>query len=180
MQNVRFDDNYVNKHKFRINNTLRFAEGFLSPNDRILDLGPKNSLSKIMVEKGYEVTNTPFGVDLDDDYEIVMGDFDVVTSFEIFEHMVSPYPLLKSISAKRLIASVPLKLWFANAYWNTGDSFDCHYHEFESKQFDMLLEKAGWKILKSEKWVSKVTSIGFRPILRRFFPRYYIVYCERD
>ena len=104
----------------------------------------------------------------------------MVTAFEIFEHMVSPFPLLRAISAKKLVASVPLKLWFTNAYWNNNDPFDKHYHEFEPKQFDLLLNKAGWRIIKSEKWVSKTSQIGVRPLLRRFVPRYYIVYCERE
>ena len=43
-------------------------------------------------------------------------------------------------------ASVPLRLWFANAYRNKSDQRDQHFHEFEDWQFDWLLEKAGWKI----------------------------------
>lgn len=175
-----FSTTYSKTHDQRFQKTLRFMEGVISGSDKILDLGPENPFSKVMVEKGYHVENTPANTDLDLDFEMVKNsEFTVLTSFEVFEHMVSPFPLLKASGAKKLVASVPLKLWFANAYWNEKDPFDRHYHEFEPRQFDMLLEKAGWKVIKSEMWKSWSNSLGIRPLLRRFTYRYYIVYCER-
>lgn len=163
----------------RFENTLVFLEKSVPPNSKILDLGIRNLFSEMMEDKGYKVTNTERGIDLDLDYDIVLSEeYDVVTAFEIFEHMVSPFPLLRSIKAKTLVASVPLSLWFARAYWNESDDFDRHYHEFEPRQFDMLLEKAGWKIIKSEKWISKTSGLGIRPFLRNRTPRHYIVHCE--
>ena len=98
----------------------------------------------------------------------------------IRNNIASNMCMLKNIKCKRLIASVPLKLWFAEAYWNPNDDWDKHYHEFEVKQFDLLLEKTGWKIKDSALWTSPDPSkIGIRPMLRYFVPRYYIVYCER-
>lgn len=147
---------------------------------KILNLGPDNPLSELLEKDGYSITNTGVGQDLDLDFEIVKSDeFDAVIGFEILEHMVSPFPLLKAIKAKKLVLSVPLSLWFAKAYWNESDPYDRHYHEFEPRQMSMLLEKAGWKVLKEEKHVSKANKIGIRPLLRRFTPRYYFVYCER-
>ena len=55
-----------------------------------------------------------------------------------------------------------------------------HYHEFEDWQFDWLLEKSNWEIEKKEKWTSPIKKIGFRPILRKFTPRYYIVYATKS
>ena len=82
--------------------------------------------------------------------------------------------------AKKMIASVPLKLWFSDAYWNENDDRDKHYHEFEVKQFNFLLEKTGWKIINSQKWKPyKKISLGIRPLLRMVTNRYYIVYCEK-
>ena len=68
--------------------------------------------------------------------------------------MLAPFNLLNSIKDKKLIASIPLKLWFANAYWNDEDDWDKHYHEFEPKQFEFLLNRTNWKIVDSEKWKS--------------------------
>ena len=103
----------------------------------------------------------------------------MVTAFEIFEHMLAPYQVLKDIKATKLVASIPLRLWFAPAYRSKTDMWDRHYHEFEDWQFDWLLEKSGWEIKKREKFTHPVKKIGFRPLLRLFTPRYYIVYAER-
>ena len=132
-----------------------------------------------MESEGFTVHNTGI-VDLDLDTKTVVKEgYDIVTAFEIFEHLVNPFSVVNSLVCTRLFASVPLSLWFAKAYWNEDDPWDRHYHEFEPRQFDMLLEKAGWTIVDSEKWISKSDKIGFRPLLRRFYPRYYIVFCER-
>ncbi len=175
-----FDENYGKRASERFERTLKFMEGKVTRENKILDIGPTNPMSDFLKEKGFDVDNTPQGQDLDLEFDIVKDKhYNVVTSFEIFEHMVSPFPLLRAIEADTLITSVPLRLWFSTAYWNDKDPFDRHYHEFEPRQFDMLLEKAGWEILDSEQWTSPVKKLGIRPILRRFVPRYYIVYCKR-
>lgn len=170
-----------NRHlEKRYTKTLTFLKKHAPENASLLDLGTENPFSIIMKEAGFSVQNTQ-GEDLDVDYQKYTNlGVDLVTSFEIFEHMLAPFNILKSLKTKRLIASVPLKLWFASAYWNEKDDWDKHYHEFEVKQFNFLLEKTGWKIKDSELWTSSDwRKIGVRPILRHFTPRYYIVYCER-
>lgn len=165
--------------KKRYKHTLSFLKDTISEEDKILDLGVQNPFSKILSKEGYNVTNTQ-GEDLDLETDIVKTqEFDVVTAFEIFEHLVSPFNILKDIQAKKLVASIPLRLWFTPAYKSKTDPWDRHYHEFEDWQFDWLLEKAGWKILKREKFTNPVSKIGIRPILRKFTPRYYLVYAER-
>jgi hypothetical protein len=165
--------------KKRYNITLDFLQEVISKEDKILDLGVTNPFSEILRKEGYAVTNTN-GEDLDVDTSAVKNDdYNVITAFEIFEHLVSPFNVLKDIKATKIVASVPLKLWFAAAYQNKDDIRDRHYHEFEDWQFDWLLEKAGWKIKKRVKFTNPVKKIGFRPILRRFTPRYYLIYAER-
>ena len=166
--------------KKRYKYTLKFLEQFVTKEEKILDLGVRNPFSELLLKEGYDVTNTK-GEDLDIDTSAVKTDtFDVVTAFEIFEHMVSPFNVLQDIQSTKLIASVPLKLWFASAYRSKTDDWDRHYHEFEDWQFDWLLEKAGWRIKKREKFTNPVKKVGIRPILRRFTPRYYLVYAERS
>lgn len=165
--------------KKRYKYTFNFLQQFVNKNDKILDLGVNNPFSEILRKEGFNVTNTS-GEDLDLDTTAVKStDYDVVTAFEIFEHLVSPFNVLQDIKAKKLVASVPLKLWFASAYRSKTDERDRHYHEFEDWQFDWLLEKAGWKIKKREKFTNPVRKVGIRPILRRFTPRYYLIYAER-
>ncbi|NQU87722.1 MAG: methyltransferase, partial [Mariniphaga sp.] len=72
---------------------------------------------------------------------------EVVTALEILEHLVSPFSVLRNLPGKKLIATVPLRLWFKSAYKNTNDTWDCHYHEFEDWQFDWLFQKSGWNII---------------------------------
>ncbi len=172
-----YENTFPNK---RFRRTLEFLQQAVAPPAKILDLGVDNPFAEIMRKNNYEVTNTS-GEDLDENTNAVKNlNPDVVTAFEIFEHLLSPYNLLKEIQAPKLVATVPLKLWFSSAYRSKTDLRDRHYHEFEDWQFDWLLEKAGWKIIKTEKWTNPVNKIGLRPLLRKFIPRYYAVYAERQ
>lgn len=166
--------------KYRYERTISFLKKHRPEASNILDLGTQNNLSKLMISSGYNVENTQ-GQNLDIDFSVVKNShIDTVTAFEIFEHMFAPFNVLRNINAKHLIASVPLKLWFANAYWNEKDDWDKHYHEFEIKQFNFLLKQTGWKIHAHEKWSSYQNfTLGIRPILRMFTHRYYIVYCRK-
>jgi len=159
--------------------TLDFLKEHISTSSKILDLGVENPFSAIMKDNGYDVANTT-GEDLDEDFSSVQKSYaNVVTAFEIFEHLIAPYNVLKEIKADKLVASIPMRLWFAPAYRSKTDKWDRHYHEFEDWQFDWLLEKAGWQIKARKQWTNPVKKIGIRPILRWFTPRYYIVYAER-
>lgn len=170
---------YTTLPKKRYRHTLEFLKEVLPAPAVILDLGVRNPFSEIMEAHGYTVYNTE-GEDLDNLPEIVNKyNVDAVTAFEIFEHLLNPYTVLKTIEAKKLIASIPMRLWFASAYRSKTDMWDRHYHEFEDWQFDWLLEKTGWAAKKSLKWTSPIKKIGFRPLLRQFTPRYYAVYAER-
>ncbi len=171
-----YEKTFPNK---RFKHTLSFLQKHINPSESILDLGVENPFSKIMLDEGYKVENTK-GEDLDVDFTTVQNSTtDVVTAFEIFEHLLSPFSVLKEIKADKLVASVPMRLWFAKSYQSKTDPWDRHYHEFEDWQFNWLLEKSGWIIKDSAKWTNPVNKLGFRPLLRRFTPRYYIVYAER-
>ncbi len=159
--------------------THNFLEKHVSKSEDILDLGVVNPFTEVMMSSGFSVKNTT-GEDLDvDTSAIEKSKADVVTAFEIFEHLLSPLSVLKSIKANKLVASIPMRLWFSSAYRSKTDKWDRHYHEFEDWQFDWLLEKAGWKIIDSKKWTNPAKKIGVRPLLRLFTPRYYIVYAEK-
>ncbi len=171
-----YEDNFPDK---RYRHTIEFLEKNIKKDEVILDLGTENPFSKIMRERGFNVHNTK-GEDLDLNHTNLKSEtYTVTTAFEIFEHLLSPLEILKNLKGNKLVASIPLRLWFAPAYKSKTDQWDRHYHEFEDWQFDWLLEKAGWKIIKTEKFTNPVKKIGFRPLLRVFTPRYYMVYAER-
>jgi hypothetical protein len=161
----------------RYEKTVSFLQASLEPPSRIVDLGANNPFSDIMRSMGHEVSNTEGDLDLD--VSSVQVSADVVTAFEILEHLVAPFNILKEIEAPRLFVTVPLALWFAPAYRHPTDPWDRHYHEFEEWQFDWLLEKSGWEIVRKERWKSTIGQLGVRPILRRIYPRYLAVEARR-
>ncbi len=164
----------------RYKETLQFLTKVSPAPATVLDLGVRNPFSELMEKKGYQVTNTS-GEDLDLNTENVKNTTaEIVTAFEIFEHLIAPFNVLREIPSDKLVASVPLRLWFSSAYRSKSDKWDRHYHEFEDWQFDWLLEKAGWEIKERHKWTNPVGKIGIRPLLRYFTPRYYAVYAERS
>ncbi len=170
----------MSHHTKRYHHTLAFLQMVLPAPATILDLGVRNAFSEIMEQNGYIVYNTE-GEDLDLVPEIVKKQkVDAVCAFEIFEHLLAPFNVLKEIESAKLIATIPLDLWFAKAYRSKSDKWDRHYHEFEDWQFDWLLEKSGWTIKKTEKWTSPVNKLGFRPVLRKFIPRYYAVFAKKE
>ena len=173
-----YEGNFPNK---RYAHTIAFLKTAIPDiaNEHILDLGVRNPFVDFMEKEGYKVQNTS-GEDLDMDTSVLKTtDYSVVTAFEIFEHLLSPFTVLQSIQSTKLVASIPLRLWFAPAYQSKTDPWDRHYHEFEDWQFDWLLEKTGWEIKKSVKFTNPVNKLGVRPLLRKFTPRYYLIYAER-
>ena len=168
-----------NVHQKRFQKTLAFLNKNIVKGSYILDLGVQNPMSELMKANGYKVENTN-GEDLDEDQTgLINSNAEVATAFEILEHLLSPYQVLKSIRAKKLVVSVPLKIWFSSAYRSKTDLRDRHFHEFEDWQFNWLLEKTGWKIVASQKWINPPESFGIRSLLRYFIPRHYIVYAEK-
>ncbi|MBC7643465.1 MAG: methyltransferase [Flavobacterium sp.] len=172
-----YEKTFPNK---RFKHTLEFLQKHISKDETILDLGVENPFSEIMQQNDLKVTNTT-GEDLDENQEALQNsEAKVTTAFEIFEHLLNPYTILKEIKSDKLFISVPLRLWFSPAYRSKTDMWDRHYHEFEDWQLDWLLEKTGWEIIDRQKWTNPVKKFGIRPLLRRFTNRYYIVYAIRS
>ena len=164
----------------RFNITLDFLKKHISTNETILDLGVPNPFSKIMLANDYTVKNTN-GEDLDNNQSTLQNeDYSVVTAFEIFEHLLNPYTVLENVKCDKILISIPMRLWFSSAYRSKTDKWDRHYHEFEDWQLNWLLEKTGFKIVDSIKFTHPVKKIGFRPLLRYFTNRYYLVYAIRE
>lgn len=129
----------------RFKRTIQFVSKHISKDESLLDLGVKNPLSSLLIQEGYRVKNTN-GEDLDQELRAIMEEnYTTVTAFEILEHLLNPYGILKNIKASKIVISVPLRLWFAPAYRSKTDIRDRHYHEFEDWQLEWLLEKTGWK-----------------------------------
>jgi len=163
----------------RFDKTFDFMSETMPPPAKILDLGTPNSQGEFLKSKGYSIENTS-GEDFDLKPQIVgTAGYDAVTAFEVLEHLVNPMGVLREITAPKLFASIPLSLWFSKAYRSKTDPWDRHFHEFEDWQFDWLLEKSGWRVIRRKKWTNPSIVPGIRPILRSFTPRYYAIEAER-
>ena len=82
-----YEGKYPHK-RYRL--TLAFLKKHISTEEAVLDLGVDNPFSKIMRDEGFDVQNTK-GEDLDRDFSSVQNSkANVVTAFEIFEHLVAP------------------------------------------------------------------------------------------
>jgi len=138
----------------------------------ILDLGKSNILSRLLIKEGYNIRNTFF--DLDEHPTQLYHD--VVTGFEILEHLIEPAQVLKHINCNEAVFSVPIPRLFEKTYWNWGDRYDQHFHEFHPMQFDKLLNHCGWEISNSEKWRSYSSFAGW---LLLWEPKHYIVHIGR-
>ena len=167
--------------------TVRFMEKVIDENQKILDLGGETTMSVFLGDRGYILQNTASDIDFDylGDSLAKYDNVDVVTAFEVLEHLFAPLDLLEKLPADKLILTVPLKLWFSKAYMHVpvvdgGHVAYGHYHEFEPEQLHMLLDKSGWEIKYSEKWkAASRIPLGIRPLLRNFTDRFYAVYCEK-
>lgn len=167
-------------HRDRFARTLAFVRQSLPPPARLLDVGPDNALAGELRAAGYAVENTGLA-DLDDHPEAAAAPADALVAFEVLEHLVNPLGVLRASPARRLFATVPRRLWFATAYRDDTDPRDRHYHEFEDWQFDWLLEKAGFEVVRRERWTPahQGVPLGVRPLLRRVTPRWYAVEARR-
>lgn len=178
-ENKKQNNVYKTLPEKRYKNTLRLVRKYLDKSDSILDLGVANPLSELMQKEGFQVTNTQ-GEDLDEKFsELAAYNPDAITAFEILEHLLNPYSILKNLPADKLLVTVPLRLWFSEPFRGSKNPLTWHFHEFTDWQFDWLLEKTGWEIKHREKWTNPSKKLGIRPVLRSFTPRYYAVYAER-
>ena len=83
-----YDKSYPNK---RYKHTIQFLKKHVPESATILDLGVENPFSKMMSSEGFKVENTK-GEDLDLDASAIKNSqAEVVTAFEIFEHLLSPF-----------------------------------------------------------------------------------------
>ena len=146
---------------------------------KILDLGANNVMRSRLQNHFQTVIHGTGNLDLNKE-ELNYNYEDIITSFEVFEHLYNLFPLLREIkkSGALLICSVPLRFPFSKQYW-TDDYHDRHYNEFEERQFFWILKEAGFEILEFEKWYWKFNFVGVRPFLRSFLsPSWVAVVCK--
>lgn len=78
--------------------------------------------------------------DLDHQFLLQADQCDYAVAFELIEHLVDPKPLLKSIPAKRLLASVPNE----SVVPYSPEAAPFHHRHYTLQEFALLLESCGW------------------------------------
>ena len=141
-----------------------------------LDIGDRSILTERLESlfRAYFASTT---VDLDVEKLPALG-FDVITCFEVMEHLFNPLHCLLEMTkclmpGGRIYLSTPR--FKPHFLWGT------HFHEMSDRSLFALLDRAGLRIVRKQKifimpWRSLLT--GFRPWLRLIFDRVWLFELE--
>ena len=141
--------------------------------DTVLDIGDVSTIS-IMIGKLYKckVENTTGELD-----EIrIGGQYQVITMFEVLEHLLNPLHVLIQINESlldrgRLYITTPCP----KPYFLWGKR---HFHEMTWSRLKYLIDKAGFEVIKKSKvrahpyWFHLT---GIRPLLKFFYNKHWFL-----
>jgi len=133
----------------RAENTLQFINENVHPiGPFALDVAGPSPVGKYISSALGLKYKTTEG-DLDYDPFLLDG---VIPSFvlclEIIEHLMSPKYFLKTL-AENTTASIDLIITYPSRpkfLWTS-----CHFHEYDKKRFEYLVEQSGWKIVARDR-----------------------------
>jgi len=154
--------------KIRWEKTLKFLHSF-SNGYTGLDIGDRTNLTgKLEDYFGFAFENT----DVDLDEHLLKGAFDIITSFEVVEHLFNPLFHLKQVHQSlkpsgRLYLSIPL---FKPRILQSPQ----HFHEMSQHSIYALLQRAGFEIVRENRFRFRpfwYYFTGFRPLLRWFYEK---------
>ena len=172
------DIDYINQQselpsfRYRDEKNISFLSE-IDMNGSILDIGERNRFTERM-EEAFDIKIDSTAGDLD---EILICDicdkyYDVVIFSHVIEHLFNPLLCLESIKQvmkidATLIICTPIKHHIVP--WGKG-----HFHEFDDYRFKKLMQRAGLKIVRWEKfsnyrWNTWRSYRGIRPFIRMFF-----------
>ena len=162
-------------------NQVRWGKtmAFLAPAEsaiRGLDIGDRTPFTSEL-ESFFGCPFDSTTVDLDVD--ILVGRYDIVTCFEVIEHLFNPLHCLLQI--KKVLASDG-KLYLSTPRYKPHVIWDPqHFHEMSSRSIGGLFDRAGFTILRQKvitnlPWWFYLT--GVRPLLRGLFDRIWLFELE--
>ncbi len=170
------DAKYINsKHvQIRWAKTLLFLRPF---NANVgLDIGDRTPFSENLEEfYNCEFKNT----DIDLDIGVLKGKYDIVTAFEVIEHLYNPLHMLLQISNilnknGRLYLSTPVGK--PRYLWSED-----HFHEMYRSSLISLINRAGFRVLRIKKIRIQPFSFyftGIRPLLRLIYEKHWLIELE--
>ncbi len=148
--------------------------------ETVLDVGENNPVGNYLASSlELELENTVG--DLDYNFSPSSTKHDVVFCFEVLEHLMSPKYFLLELKKymhrrTQLFISYPCR---PKLLWT-----DQHFHEYDRKRFQYLLDSTGFRILATENqhfprplWAYLN---GIRPMLRIFINTDRLIYAKRS
>ena len=165
---INSDYSHLDTNKIRWEKTLDFLKS-CKPAKLGLDLGDRTTFTPEL-ESVFKCAFQNTNIDLD--VGEIEGRYDVITGFEIIEHLYNPLHCLeqvrKSLSENgRFFLSTPTgKPYFL---WAPG-----HFHEIHRERLHTLFERAQFKIIRERTFRIHRPYFyftGFRPFLRGIFEK---------
>lgn len=160
---------------YRAKKTAKFISATIGKRPLpILDIGERNLVGKYLKETLdiiLENTNSDLDYTIENYFILGKYQYNRVFCFEVIEHLLNPRYFMDNLHKVttedcQVFLSYPSRPKFL---WNPID----HFHEYDKKRFNFLLEATGWKIIRKGKirllhrWWFYLT--GFRPILRLYY-----------
>ncbi len=160
-------------HAVRWRKTLEFLQGSsLSaiPLARGLDLGDRTPYTAVLEQHfGCPFENTTVDLDL----EALSGSFEVVTAFEVLEHLFNPLHALLEI--KRLLAGKEARLFVSMPLWKPPFlASPDHFHEMTRRSARSLFMRAGFAVLRNAEFRIRHPLFyltGVKPLLRAWYEK---------
>tara|TARA_B100000315_G_C14334436_1_gene476740 strand:- start:163 stop:714 length:552 start_codon:yes stop_codon:yes gene_type:complete len=167
-KNILSSYSQLDINKIRWSNTLEFI-GTCDKAKSGLDIGDR-TLFTLELEKVFGCSFKNTNIDLDIDK--IKGQYDIITAFEIIEHLYNPLHCLEQIRQAlkengRLYLSTPVgKLYIL---WAPG-----HFHEIHRERLHSLFKRAEFQIIRQDTFrihPNYFYFTGFRPLLRGIFEK---------
>lgn len=95
--------------------------------------GKNHYFNKKITRYVADLDRKPFPIEMNADYAV---------AFELIEHLSDPLPLLKTIPAKKLFASVPNQ----DVIPYSPETAPFHHRHYTRPEFNELLQDAGWRV----------------------------------
>lgn len=151
--------------------TIEFLNGSLPKAGVGLDIGDRYGLTEMCENHfGIEFENTGLnGTDLDVDP--LEGQYDIITCFEILEHLFNPLHCL--LEMKKVLAEGG-RIYISTPRHRPSYIWGHHFHEMSARSINALFTRAGLSVVRKDliciaPWRNCLT--GFRPWLRMLIDR---------
>lgn len=170
------DDGEKRRNQIRWDKTLLFLRPAVGRTHRGLDIGDRSTITPELEKYfGFKFDNT--SIDLD--YAWIPNKYNVITCFEVLEHLFNPLNCLTEINHALLPgASLYISTPKHKPYFLWGD----HFHEMHEKQILALFNRAGFEIIRRETiFTVPLRSLltGIRPWIRLFYDRVWLFELRR-